>query len=173
MKALETYFGLTFTAEVPFDSTRRYGIAKLLFANPKTKTAEAIAFIKEPAIWMDIDRYMKSIEAEIEKIALIDPEDFHGINVGKLFFDKLSAWLQEFSCPTLEEINEVAKLFPLLPKNFMLDQILIIVMDDQMPIQKIVEYLINYISVLSVDTTDYLLDMYKLKSAKSCKLIQF
>lgn len=173
MKTNQRYFGLEFSGDFAYGQEAHRQVAKFLFANPYTLPEEARRIMNSLDEWTSVDQLVNSLKIEVEKISQLNFSAFDEAKVQNPFVGKTFSWAYVFSCPTLREVQEVEKLFQTLPKNFLLDHLLIAVCDDRMPSQKIVDYLLNYISALSVETTDYLLDMFKAKSAETCNLIPF
>lgn len=163
MKTFETYFGLEFGEEFPLDQKTRRQLARLLFANPKTSPEEAIRIIRNFDKWSPIDILLEFLQEELKRISQIDLYDFKEPKIRNLFFDKSLFWIKAFSCPTPEEIIEVALIFTNIPEIIFFNLIERVVSDDSMPPQKIIDYLTKYSSILPRKNIDALLDLYNLR----------
>jgi len=172
MKILNIYFGLDFSADYPFDQGTCRRLAKHLYANPSTSPEEAIRLLQNSNLWssmhnlcLTIDQLLCSFRSEIEKVSSID-DNINKPNFKKLLFDKNYSWIKVFSCPTPEEITEIAKYYTGISDTFLMSMVESIVIDENIPPQRIIDYLLKYSSLLSSKKTDSLLDCYNLKIAE-------
>lgn len=163
MKTIETYFGLEFGDEFPLHKETRRKLAKLLYANPNTYPEEAIRILHNLNLWLTFDQLIESLQAEVKKAAQINLDDFKESNIRKLFFDKFFFWVKAFSCPTPEEITEIAKIFTKIPEIIFLNEIERAVLDFKMPFPKICDYLKKYSSLMTHQQINVFLDIYNKK----------
>lgn len=107
---------------------------------------------------------MEFLKEELKRISQIDLDNLKDTNFRKLFYNKYFSWIKTFSCPTTKEIAEIARIFKSISEDVLLDQIALAVCDDNMPPQKIIDYLTKYSSILPTrKNIDALLDLYNLR----------
>lgn len=156
------YFGLEFSQEIPLDPQMFRNLAKLLFANVGTSPEEAIRVIRNLDKWTSLDQLFTPLKNKLYKDLNMKLDDLKKPEVSKRFQDKYFQWIKKFSCPTAEEVTEIAHIYKNIPERVFLQLIEKAVCEDNMPTKGIIEFLVKFSAKLSAKSIDNLLEvLYK------------
>jgi hypothetical protein len=155
----EKYFGLEFSQGIPLDKQIFRNLAKLLFANVNTSPEEAIRIIRNVDQWPSLELLFTPLKNELYKDLNIELEDFIKPEVNMCFQKKYSQWIMKFSCPTSDEVTEIAHIYKNIPEYVFLQIIEKAVSNDDMPTYRITDFLFKFSTKLSTASIDNLLEV--------------
>lgn len=156
------YYGITFPEVFSVPEVTKHNFARFLFFHPEISFESVESLLNDKVKLRKLSLLINEFSCSIVGISPANSNDSEEMTKIEQFFLKLYQWIIKFDFPTLKELKELGDTH-LIDLEALVIFIKIIIVDDQLPTERIESFLLEYSSILPLKHVDDALDIYNLK----------
>jgi hypothetical protein len=157
----KSYFGICFTPAFPLKVEDCHQLALFLFANPFTSFRETRNIINNISAFPSIQHILNSLNQQLSKVLITS--DKNETLLLDAFNTKFNIWFSYYSFPVFSEIKEVTEILKIPPILF-LNILLEALISNDLGVEKMIDFLSKFGSILNEHEIDKILDSFILKN---------